>query len=138
MGPVELNAFLVFESFGPTELLIVLALIGIVWALLRSTGGSRNRQEQLTARPKPDEPLQAHIAWYVRGGYRVVSQTDTTAQLVKPKEFSFGWAVFWFLFFGVGVLVYLFYLRGKIGRHGVSHRLRGWESESLRVRTSVQ
>lgn len=33
--------------------------------------------------------------------------------MVKPKEFAFGWATFWFLMFGVGILVYIFYYMGK-------------------------
>src|SRR6185437_8101191 len=49
--------------------------------------------------------LQAEIDRYVRQGYRVVSQTDTAAQLVKPKTFSFFWAVVGFL-----VLYVLYYL----------------------------
>ena len=57
--------------------------------------------------------LQAKISEYVRDGYRVVSQTDFTAQLIKPKRFSLFWAIFWFLFFGVGVFIYLFYYWSK-------------------------
>ena len=33
--------------------------------------------------------LEKVIAYYVRHGYRVVARTDVSAQLVKPKEFSF-------------------------------------------------
>ncbi len=60
-----------------------------------------------------ESQLQYHIDWYVQQGYRVISQTETSAQLVKPKEFSFVWALFWFLIFGVGVLVYVFYYAAK-------------------------
>jgi len=49
----------------------------------------------------------------VNQGYRVVSQTDSSAQLVKPKEFSFIWAFLWFLLLGIGVVVYLFYYASK-------------------------
>ena len=31
--------------------------------------------------------LDKEIQSYVRKGYRVMSQTDTSAQLVKPKKF---------------------------------------------------
>lgn len=57
--------------------------------------------------------LQGVIAKFVRQGYRVVSQTDTTAQLVRPKRFSLLWAALWFLFFGIGLLVYLIYYMAK-------------------------
>ena len=33
--------------------------------------------------------------------------------MVKPKEFSFLWAIVWFLFFGIGILVYIFYYLAK-------------------------
>lgn len=67
----------------------------------------------LASRPRAEDPLQVHIDWYVRQGYRVQSQTETSAQLVKPKAFSFVWALFWFLGLGVGVLIYLFYYAAK-------------------------
>lgn len=53
--------------------------------------------------------LQKEIEKYIRQGYRVVSQTDTTAQLVKPKQFSCLYATLWFLLFGVGLIFYLFW-----------------------------
>lgn len=61
-------------------------------------------------RPKADEPLQVQIDWYVKQGYRVVSQTDTAAQLVKPKVFSFVWFV---LMLGVFYLPYYLAKRDK-------------------------
>lgn len=51
--------------------------------------------------------LQA-INWYQALGYRVVSQTDTTAQLVRPKRFSCLLASLTFLCFGIGIIFYLF------------------------------
>jgi len=57
--------------------------------------------------------LRSEIDRRVRDGYRVVSETETSAQLLKPKVFSFVWALFWFLFLGVGVLVYIFYYMAK-------------------------
>jgi len=42
-----------------------------------------------------------------------MSQTPYTAQLVRPKKFSFLWATAWFLLCGVGVLVYVFYYMNK-------------------------
>ena len=57
--------------------------------------------------------LQDQIAKYSRKGYQIVSQTDTTAQMRKPKIFSFLWAFLWFLLFGVGILVYIFYYMAK-------------------------
>ena len=63
--------------------------------------------------------LHNSIATYLAQGYRVVSQTDTTAQLVKPKQFScllaaIGAALFWTgfgLLFLVGYVIY--YLASK-------------------------
>ena len=64
-------------------------------------------------KPGGDAPLQEHIGWYVRQGYHVVSQTETAAQLVKSKRFSFVWALGWFLLFGIGLIVYLLYYAAK-------------------------
>lgn len=57
--------------------------------------------------------LEREIEKYTRRGYRVISKGDSYAQLVKPKQFSFFWALMWFLLFGVGLLIYLFYYWGK-------------------------
>ena len=65
-------------------------------------------------RPNAEAPLQEHIGWYVREqGFIVVSQTETSAQLVKPKGFSLMWALLWFLLLGIGLLVYIFYYVSK-------------------------
>lgn len=60
--------------------------------------------------------LRYHIGFLVHHGYRVVSQTDTSAQLVKPKSFGCLWASLWFLVFGIGLLFYLFYYWAKKDR----------------------
>lgn len=65
------------------------------------------------SRPGKDKSLQEHIDWYVAQGYRVVSQTPTSAQIVKPKTFSFVWAFLWFLCLGIGLIVYLLYYAAK-------------------------
>ncbi len=57
--------------------------------------------------------LDKEISKYVKNGYRVVSRSDTTAQLVKPKKFSFIWAMLWLLVAGVGIFVYLIYYMAK-------------------------
>lgn len=64
-------------------------------------------------KPPADLTLPEHIAWHTDRGYRVISQTSEGVQLVRPKVFSFVWACLWFLCFGVGVLVYLFYYMAK-------------------------
>ncbi len=52
----------------------------------------------MLTRPKAEDPLADHVAYYVRQGYRVLSQTDASTQLVKPKQFSLVW---FFLMLGV-------------------------------------
>ena len=61
----------------------------------------------------PEAILQAEVARYVKKGYRVVSQAARTAQLVKPKKFSFWWAFFWMLWALIGFFVYLAWYMGK-------------------------
>lgn len=53
--------------------------------------------------------LQAAIQQHVALGFRVVSQTPTTAQLIRPKAFSCAIATLSFLVFGVGFLIYVFW-----------------------------
>ena len=57
--------------------------------------------------------LEKQISILSQRGYSVTSRTDTTATLLKPKEFSFIWALLWFLVFGIGILVYIFYYMSK-------------------------
>ena len=57
--------------------------------------------------------LDREVAKYVKRGYRVQSRTDTEAQLVRPKKFSFLWAFLWLLALGVGLIVYLLYYWSK-------------------------
>ena len=59
--------------------------------------------------PMADAPLQDHIDWYEDQGFQVVSQTDTSAELVRPKQFSIFLALLSFMFFGVGLVLYLIY-----------------------------
>lgn len=57
--------------------------------------------------------LEEEISEYMRHGFFVRHRTDTTAQLLKPKKFSFLWALLWLLLFGVGIVVYLIYYAAK-------------------------
>jgi hypothetical protein len=55
--------------------------------------------------------LTGAIAFLTSHGYRVLSQTDQSAQLVKPKQFSFLWCVLGcVLFLPLGVLYVIYYL----------------------------
>ncbi len=69
--------------------------------------------EEGVDKPNADASLQEHIDWYVRQGYRVVSQTETSAQLIKPKQFSLVWAVIWLLVAFIGIVIYIFYYIAK-------------------------
>jgi len=57
--------------------------------------------------------LQRMIARYTRYGYRLDSETETSASMVRPKKFSFLPALLWFLVFGVGVFVYIFWYMSR-------------------------
>ena len=57
--------------------------------------------------------LQQEINKYVKQDYRVVSQTDTTAQLVRPKKFSCLIAVLALLVVVIGFIIYLIYYASK-------------------------
>lgn len=53
------------------------------------------------------EILNREVASFVRRGYRVISQSDTTAQLVKPKRFGCGWAIVALFTVGLALILYL-------------------------------
>lgn len=53
--------------------------------------------------------LENAIAIYVQQGYRVVSQTENTVQLIKPKQFSLFIAIILLLFFILPFVIYLLY-----------------------------
>ncbi len=57
--------------------------------------------------------LNPVINIYVANGYRVISRTDDTAQLLKPKNFSVVLAVILFLFFAIPFFIYLFIYLGR-------------------------
>jgi hypothetical protein len=59
------------------------------------------------------QDLEEEIAQYMHDGFFVRQRSGTTAQLVRPKKFSFIWALLWFLLFGIGIIVYLIYYAAK-------------------------
>jgi hypothetical protein len=62
------------------------------------------------------EILDEEIEGLTIRGYRVVSRTATSAQLLRPKVFSLAWALFGFLFLVVGFVVYLIWYASKRDR----------------------
>jgi hypothetical protein len=75
--------------------------------LLKAGSKSEVSEEERSRR------LEEELQKYAREGFFVQNRTATTAQLVRPKKFSFIWALLWFLVFGLGVLVYLIYYASK-------------------------
>ena len=57
--------------------------------------------------------LQNTIEDHASRGFIISSQTETTAEMVRSKEFNLVPALVWFLLFGIGVLVYIFYYMYK-------------------------
>jgi len=51
--------------------------------------------------------LDHAVTRYIKQGYRVISQSDTTAQLVKPKRFGCGWVLLSLFSFGIAIIFYL-------------------------------
>ena len=72
-----------------------------------------NSQQELSIEQRKDI-LQREIAKYARKGFQVVSQTDTTAQLIKPKSFSCLLAVLLLLIVLLPLVIYLIYYASKI------------------------
>jgi hypothetical protein len=57
--------------------------------------------------------LQQDINIWLQRGFYVIHKDDFSATLRKPKEFSFVFALFWFLFFGIGLIIYILYYISK-------------------------
>jgi F0F1-type ATP synthase assembly protein I len=57
--------------------------------------------------------LDEEVGQFLRDGFFLRQRTPTTAQLVRPKRFSFIWAFLWLLVFGIGIIVYLIYYAAK-------------------------
>ena len=68
-----------------------------------------HRQAVLEAQVS-DGNYQNEIARAVASGWVVTSQTESSATLVRRKNFSWGWFILWFvLFFIVGGIIYWIY-----------------------------
>jgi hypothetical protein len=73
----------------------------------------RSKRVSIPKRPPDCAILDKEVEKYAERGFRVVAGTDTTAQLVKPKTYSFLWAFIWFLFLIVGLLLYILWYMAK-------------------------
>lgn len=66
------------------------------------------------AHPGSMMALDVEIARYAAEGFRIVSRTGTSAQLVKPKQFNFWLALFFLIglgwVFGIGVILLIIYV----------------------------
>jgi hypothetical protein len=71
--------------------------------------------EELNERGR-NEILVQQISRYVEAGWQVQSQTETSANLVMPKKFSFWWALLWFLLGVFPLIIYVIYYANKQDR----------------------
>ena len=78
-------------------------------AILDSATETPTNDQPLLSPEERHRILEQEIAKYVHQGYRVVSQSETTAQLVKPKELSLLIILLSILGAVVTFFVYLFY-----------------------------
>ena len=130
IGVVWVILFIGALVAGSTNGAVLVFLIGIVLFVIATrsrdegSGGSNGKDERgrlvlrtgsssVVARAERARLLEEEISEYMRDGFFVRHRTDTTAQLVKSKKFSFVWALLWLLVFGVGIIVYLIYYAAK-------------------------
>jgi hypothetical protein len=71
--------------------------------------------EELNERER-NEILVQQISRYVEAGWHVRNQTETTANLVMPKKFSFWWALLWFVLGVIPLIIYVIYYANKQDR----------------------
>jgi hypothetical protein len=65
----------------------------------------------------PEAILQTEINRYVQMGYQVTSQTERSAQLVKPKKFNIILAIVCFTLAILPLVIYLLYYTLKWEHH---------------------
>lgn len=68
---------------------------------------------EINKRAITDETLDNLISRYTRKGFKIVSRTQTTAQLVRDNKFSCLIASVTFLFFAIPFFIYLFWYLSK-------------------------
>ena len=121
------TVLVILASLDGGSAILLLAIVGLVaFALYNRRGdqvqSSSERGGRLVLRPGSDKPvseaersreLEEEIAQYIHDDFFVRHRSATTAQLVRPKKFSFIWALLWFLVFGIGIVVYLIYYAAK-------------------------
>jgi len=122
---IALLAAIVAKSAGWIVVLVI--VLGVIFYRLVFSGGHRETSatdaagrlvlsagytEPISEAERSQE-LEEEIAKYMSEGFFVRQRTAYTAQLVRPKRFSFVWALLWLLVFGVGIVVYLIYYAAK-------------------------
>jgi hypothetical protein len=122
-----ITVIVIMANLNGGSAIMLLAIAGLVAFALYTRRGHEvesagKRGGRLVLRPGFDEPvseaersreLEVEIAQYMHDGFFVRQRSATTAQLVRPKKFSFIWALLWFLLFGIGIIVYLIYYAAK-------------------------
>jgi multisubunit Na+/H+ antiporter MnhB subunit len=124
LAVVAVAVLVVLANLDAGVAIMLLAIGGLVaFALYSRRGGQTvdaagrrvlraGYAEQISEAERSRE-LEEEISQYMGRGFFVRQRTATTAQLMRPKRFSFLWALLWFLVFGVGIVVYLIYYAAK-------------------------
>jgi hypothetical protein len=84
--------------------------VGTTPPVLPQTAGGKSNA--LTAEDRT-EILEAYIEKYLQTGYRITNRTPTTAQFVKPKQFSAGLAVICLILAVFPFIIYLLIYMGE-------------------------
>lgn len=112
-------------GIGMPELIIILVIIGIpvsIIVLVRAlrkgkplTDISDSKVQSIIDDSKLSNKKRLDVVTelYMKEGFIVNLRTDNQLQLIRKKQFSFLWALFWFLIFGIGILIYIFYFISK-------------------------
>jgi hypothetical protein len=88
-------------------------LAGRLWKRMQDSEQQRKKAWASQQRAKELVPLREQIAHFNQRGFRVVAQTSTTAQMVRPRKFSFFWFIVSVLTC-IGPIIYLgWYLAKK-------------------------
>jgi hypothetical protein len=107
-APIQNTAPIIRSEGGnPTGCLFFLLVLGGLGAVIIYFS-------RKPAKLKPGTTLEEASQWYLRNGFRIVQQTETTIQLTRPKRFDFIIASASFLICGIGVIFYIFYYLSQL------------------------
>lgn len=97
-------------------ILIIIGLVGILIASKYKLEEVDDKKIQVILKNNNRDVVIKELTSYLYPIGFTTNQNNTIENMIvfrREKVFNFGWALFWFAFFGVGILIYIFYWMSK-------------------------